>query len=131
MKEVKAMAAQYTEISLEQMETFLKRGFRSLRPKQGFSHGEYHYDLMAGPYVIIRVWTSIKKSGMGADVGTDAIRVQILTADGKPLEKRDQTLTVKRTGGWKDNLQDRIELKIELYGEKDEDFWEWRVKNYR
>jgi hypothetical protein len=118
------MAATFTEVSLEDMEKFLKRAFRSLRPKQGSSHNEYYYDLKLGPAVDIRVWSSVTvRSGMGAGVGSDAIRIQFLSSkDGRPLEKGKAPI-VKRTQGWRTSLQDRIEDLIEKYESNDE-FWE-------
>jgi predicted CopG family antitoxin len=118
------MAAQYTEITLEEMEKFLKRAFRILRPKQDQQRGEIFYDLKLGPFVGIRVWTSIRPtSGVGAGVGADAIRVQFVSLkDQGPLEKGKAPI-VKRTQGWKDSLKDRIEDLIEKY-EDNEEFWE-------
>lgn len=118
------MAATFTEVSLEDMEKFLKRGFRSLRPKKGQSHNEFYYDLTLGPAVDIRVWSSVTvRSGVGAGVGSDAIRIQFLSSkDGRPLEKGKAPI-VKRTQGWRTSLQDRIEDLIEKYESNDE-FWE-------
>ena len=118
------MAARYTEISQEEMEKFLKRGFRALRPKEGERLGEIHYDLKLGGFVGIRVWTSISpRSGTGADVGADAIRVQLISLrDHGPLEK-GKAAVVKRTQGWRSSLQARIEDLVEKY-EDNEDFWE-------
>lgn len=117
------MAAQYTEISLEDMDTYLKRAFRALRPKQNASRGEYFYDLKLGPFVGIRVWTSVTRAGTGAGVGADAIRIQLISLkDERPLEKGKAPI-VKRTQGWKNSLQDRIEDCIEKY-ESNHEFWE-------
>jgi hypothetical protein len=118
------MAATFTEVSLEDMEKFLNRAFRSLHPKQGSSRNEYYYDLNLGPSVDIRVWSSVTlRSGMGADVGSDAIRIQFLSSkDGRPLEKGKAPI-VKRTQGWRTSLQDRIEDLIEKY-ESNDTFWE-------
>jgi hypothetical protein len=118
------MAATYTEVSLEDMEKFLRRGFRSLRPKQGSQFNEYYFDLTLGPSVDIRVWSSVGvRSGTGAEKGADAIRVQLLSSkDNKPLEKGKAPI-VKRTQGWRTSLQDRIEDLIEKYESNDE-FWE-------
>jgi len=121
------MAAQYTEISLEEMETFLKRAFRILRPVQGVFQNEYYYDLKVGDAVGIRVWTSVKTySGVGARAGADLIKVQLVSLkDHKPLEggkiKREDT--IKRTQGWRDGLRDRVENFVEKYEDNDE-FWE-------
>lgn len=118
------MSAQFTEVTLEDMENFLKRGFRALRPLKGAKSGEVYYDLKVGPFVGIRVWTSIHpRSGVGAEVGSDAIRVQLVSLkDQGPLEKGKAPI-VKRTQGWRNSLQDKIEELVEKY-EDNEDFWE-------
>jgi hypothetical protein len=120
------MAAQYTEISLEEMETFLKRAFRALRPKQGVHRGEYYYDLKLSDHVIVRVWTSVQRgSQSGASVGQDAIRVQLMGAQvERPLMKGKAPI-VKRTQGWKNSLQGKIEDMMETYEEKP-DYWDSR-----
>lgn len=124
MKRSKKGAAQYTEVSLDDMKKFLLRGFGALHPKQGQKNGEFYYDLKLGPHVAVRVWTSVRiGSGMGAGVGADAIRVQLVSLkDQGPLE-RGKAPIVKRTQGWRASLQDRIEDCLEKYEEKDE-FWE-------
>lgn len=120
------MAAQYTEISLDDMETFLKRGFRALRPKQGVQKGEYYYDLKLSDHVVIRVWTSIQRgSQSGAGVGQDAIRVQLIGIQvDRPLMKGKAPI-VKRTQGWKNSLQGKIEDMLEEYEGK-ADYWDAR-----
>jgi hypothetical protein len=113
------MAAQYTEISLDEMETFLKRGFRALRPKQGIKSGEYYYDLNLSPNVAIRVWSSIQQGrAMGASVGTDAIRVQLMGVGSKRPLLTGSAPIVKRTQGWKNSLQNRLEEATEMYEER-------------
>lgn len=116
--------ARYTEVTLDEMDKFLRRGFRALRPKQDQSRNEIFYDLKLGRWVGIRIWTSIGvRSETGAGVGSDAIRVQFISLkDEKPLEKGKAPI-VKRTQGWKNSLQDRIEDYVEKYEDNDE-FWE-------
>lgn len=112
------MAATYTEISLEDMDRFLRRAYRALRPKQGKDRGEVYYDLnLSDGNIFIRVWTSIRpSSGSGAGVGQDAIRVTMVTKGGRPLVKKGKI--VKRTQGWKNNLQDRVDGLLEDYESK-------------
>ena len=127
-----SMAAQYTEITLEEMEQFLKRGFRALRPRKGEKRGEVYYDLKVGDHVGIRVWTSIMpRSGMGAGRGQDAIRVQLISLkDQGPLQKGKAPI-VKRTQKWRNSLKDRIEEATEKY-EDNVDFWEeWAANRSR
>lgn len=120
------MAAQYTEVTLEDMERFLKRAFHALHPKQGTQNREYYYDLLLSRSVVIRVWSSVQlSSGSGAGVGEDAIRVQLMGATTKrPLQKGKAPI-VKRTQGWKTSLQNKIEELIEVY-EESADYWDGR-----
>jgi hypothetical protein len=119
-----AMAAQFTEVTLEDMDKFLKRGWRALRPKQGTDRGELYYDLHLSDHVVIRVWTSIRaRQETGAGVGEDAIRIQFLSKTLKRPIMKGKAPIVKRTQGWRNNLQDRIEDYIQAYEEKD-DYWD-------
>lgn len=121
------MAATFTEISLEEMEKFLKRGFRILRPKKSTERGEIYFDLSLSPNVVVRVWTSIGASNSSAaDAGADAIRVQLMSAKTRRPLMKGKAPIVKRTQGWKANLQERIEDLIETYEDKDE-YWESRA----
>lgn len=118
----RAMAAQYTQVSLDDMETFLKRAFRVLRPTLGVDKGEKYFYLTLSPTTGVRVWTSISAHGeTGAGVGQDAIRVQLFsTRKGKPL-KPGKAPIVKRTQGWRDSLKDRIEDAMDDYDAHEED----------
>lgn len=128
--ERQAMAAQYTPISLDEMLKFLARAFRALTPTPHTLRGEVVVDLALNDQktIGIRVWTSIPAGGShGAEVGSDAIRVQFFNFhNGHPLEKGKAPI-VKRTQNWRDNLKDRIEDVIELYDDQ-EDYWESRVR---
>lgn len=134
MFEKTSMAAQYTEITLEDMEKFLNRGFRSLRPRKGDFRGEVTYTLHINRKVGIRIMTSIReRSESSARVGKDTIKAFLISlADGKGLEKKENRQTiVKRTQNWRKSLQDRIENLMEKYEEKAE-FWdEWAVNRSR
>ncbi len=121
------MAAQYTEVTLEDMERFLKRGYRALRPKQGVQGSEYYYDLSLSSNVVIRVWTSVKRgSATGAGVGEDAIRVQFYGVHVKRSLVPGKVPIVKRTQNWRNSLQNKIEDVMELYEEKAA-YWESRA----
>lgn len=131
----KAMAAVYTEITLEEMEKFLKRSFRSMRPKQSLQRGEVCYELKLSDAVGIRVYTSIRRgSELSAKAGADLIQVQLFSLkDGGPLEggRIQSKDKVKRTQGWRDGLKDRIEGLMDRYEEKDE-FWDdWATNRQR
>ena len=127
MSVVTAMAARFTEVTLEDMEKFLRRGFRALRPKKGDERREVFFDLFLSPNVQIRVWTSIGAGrDVGAEKGADAIRVQLRSNRlNRPLMKGKAPI-VKRTQNWRTNLQKLIEDYVETYEEK-EDYWEDRA----
>jgi hypothetical protein len=121
------MAAQYTEITFEDMEQFLKRAFRALRPHEGEHGGEVFFDLLVSDHVAIRVFTSIsKRRGQGAGVGEDAIRILLYSRkQSRPLMKGKAPI-VKRTQGWRNSLQERIEDALEVYEDR-EAYWEERA----
>ena len=122
MKPVTAMAAQFTDVTLGDMETLLSRSFHSLHQKKGAIKGELVVDLYFSPKVGTRVWTSIgQNQTSGADVGDDAIRVQLYNFEKNMPLMRGKAPIVKRTQGWKDNLRERIEENLERFYEKEED----------
>jgi len=119
------MAATYTEITLQEMETFLTRAFHALHPKKSKMRGEVVYDLHLSDTTGIRVWTSISgmdqdlQGGSAAGVGQDAIRVQLYSfTRNKPLMPGKAPI-VKRTQGWRDSLRERIEDDMERYSDKE------------
>jgi hypothetical protein len=121
------MAAQYTEISLEEMHTFLKRAFWALKPiKQGVARdragrGEIFFDLTLSRRVAVRVYSSVPEhSSMGQGLGQDAIRVGLFSAQGKPLQGGKLPI-VKRTQGWRDSLKDKVEFFMERYEAAEDD----------
>jgi len=107
--------ATYTEVSLDEMRTFLKRAFHALEPqKESAERGEIIINLPLSERVVIKVFTSIAAGrDQAAGVGADAIRVGIYR-DGRPL-KSGKWPIVKRTQGWKDNLRERVEDMFEKY----------------
>ncbi len=115
------MAATYTQVTLQEMDAFLKRAFRSLRPERGSNRGEITYDLYLSPTTVIRIFTSIGESrDAGAQVGEDAIRILLFSLKkGKPL-KPGKAPIVKRTQNWRDSLKDRIEDYLEAYSDHEE-----------
>ena len=125
--QVQSMAGTFTEVSLEDMVTFLKRAFRALRPVPGpVTRGEITYDLFLSPNTVIRIFTSVHRGQtMGADIGSDAIRIGLYSVvKDRPL-KTGKLPIVKRTQGWRDNLKDRIEDEIEGFEER-KGYWESR-----
>ena len=126
-----AMAAAYTAITLEDMETFLKRAFRVLKPTKSVQKGEIVFDLYLSNTTGVRVWTSIGQHGTtGAGVGDDAIRVQFYSfAKNRPLMPGKAPI-VKRTQGWRDNLKDRVEDYMERYDSKEAEIEAGRFINW-
>lgn len=122
-KHVEAMAATYTPISIEEMDKFLKRAFRALKPVRSVQRGEIVYDLFLTPKIGVRVWTSISPySDAAAGVGADAIRVQYYHMERNHPLQRGKAPIVKRTQGWRDNLKDRIEDCVELFEQREAEF---------
>ena len=118
------MAATYVDVTLEDMERFLKRGYRVLRPKKSESRGQVIYDLnISDNKIFVRVMTGIKPRGGIRGVGQDSIKV-VMVANNRGLMKTQKI--VKRTRNWRDNLQDRIEEMIEIYEEKP-GYWKERA----
>lgn len=119
-KRVKGMAAQYTEITLDEMKAFLARAFHALEPqRQSMARDEVVIELPLSAIAYISVFTSMNRNGQAASVGADAIRVG-LYRNGRPLQSGKLPI-VKRTQGWKDNLRDKIEIALEAYDSRAED----------
>lgn len=125
------MAATYTAVTLEEIETFLRRAFRALKPKKDSERGEIVFWLNLSQNAGIKVMTSISHRGdTGAGVGEDAIRVILYSfKKGRPLISGKAPI-VKRTQGWRDSLKDRIENAIEMYESKEEDIEAGRFVNW-
>lgn len=126
------MAAQYHNITREEMESFLlPRGFRQIF-KPGTAELLYGRRLdfqdgkkIAGmPALSLVVFTGINPDGNSRTVGADAIRVAILFRD----EKQNGILPepigigkskrVHRVKGWRENLNDRLQNWQDLMGPK-------------
>lgn len=113
------MPAQYTLISLDEMDAFLTdRGFRVL-PIPETSEVVYAKRARSRPPITIRVYTSITEDGAARAVGQDAIRVCVIGA--VPAEYGAGFRTkgilkarrVHRVQGWRKNLDGRIRDAIE------------------
>ena len=121
MSTVVGMAAQFQDVSLDDMRTFLKRAFHALEPqKEENVRGELVISLPLSNRVAVKVFTSVRHGAeQAAGVGADAIRVG-LYRDGRPL-KSGKWPIVKRTQGWKDNLRERVEDMMEKYDDLEAD----------
>lgn len=120
-------AATFVQVSLEEMDKVIRRGFRAMDPKVGrSSYGEVLYELTPDdedPETIIRIQTSIFQGAQARGEGEDSIRVTIINAkSNRPITGKYQR--VHRTQNWKDNLRSRIEDAIEEV----EDLGEARAK---
>ena len=124
----KTAAAAFTPISIGDVEQFLHRAFRAMKPHPGPTiRGELTFDLHLSENVVVRIFTSVHQgSQAGADVGTDAVRIGLYSAkSGRPL-KAGKLPIVKRTQNWRDNLRERIEDEIADYDDR-EGYWESRA----
>ena len=121
MSTVTAMAAKFTDVTLDDMSTFLRRAFHALEPQRQHNiRGEIAIELPLSEKASIMVYTSISQGGQsGAGVGSDAIRVGLYRG-GRPLQSGKLPI-VKRTQGWKDNLRERIEDAMEKYDSRSDD----------
>lgn len=112
------MAAEYTKFSIDDIEKFLKRGFRAMRPRKG-EQREVYFDLKLSSKAFIRVWTSIYPGEeLVRSKELRPVRVQLLggpiLSKGRPLT-RGKAPIVKRTQNWRSTLQNRIQDFIELF----------------
>lgn len=116
------MAATYVDVSLEEMDQYLRRAFRVMRPKQGIFGGMYYYDLKLSDKVGVRVFTSIQaRTGMGKGRGESAFRVGLCLLGSRFLDKGKQPIA-KRTQNWRDNVRNRIEDAIEKYDNEEDKY---------
>jgi hypothetical protein len=123
------MAVQFVGITQVEIEQFLNRAYRALRPRRDSERGELFYDLNLSKAVVIRIWSSIparSSSGEGAGIGEDAIRIQLFSKVSKRPLKKGKSPIVKRTQNWRDNLKARIGDATEEYEDK-ESYWEARA----
>lgn len=126
----------YVGVTREEMDKFLRRTFRALRPTPNDRGGELIYTLRLSQNVGIKVLTSIAAGGQsGASSGEDAIRVIFISLKrpyprdslmGKARSKEVGKSRVHRTENWRTNLKKLVQLFIQKYHEK-LDYWEHRA----
>jgi hypothetical protein len=103
----------YTQITYQEFQQVMtEQGFK----ENGFNiAGEYVFDKHVeynGVWFYIRVYSSVdKRTNKTRNVGTDAIRVILLTDDGKTLRGNKR---VNRVETWKENLQKRLDNWINV-----------------
>lgn len=118
--------SRYVEITLDEMEAFLKRAYHALQPKKSrYRTGQMVFDLSLSDnhQIFIRVYSSIFSGGVVQRKGEDSIKVVMLTDNGKALMPKAKL--VMQTTNWRSALQDRIEDFLELYESKVE-YWKKR-----
>jgi len=135
MKREGMAGATYTEATLEEWDTFLKRAFHALHPRQGSSMGEVTYDLFLTPRVGIHVRTTVPTAGKQTrSSGTDIIQMIMYDfSKNKPIMPKSMILKVKRTQNWRDGVRDRIEKYMEMFDEHENEinlgrFIDWSKK---
>lgn len=129
MTNKQAMAATYTPVTLDEIETLLKRAFRTCRPQLRVDLGEKYFfltlhkdDGTPSQGAGLRVWTSISARGdTSAEAGADAIRVQLYNIRRNKAYKPGKAPIVKRTQGWRDSLTARIEEAMDDYDDHEEE----------
>jgi hypothetical protein len=120
--------SRFVEITLEDMEAFLKRAYRALHPKKEIYKGQvvFHLSLSDNHQIFIRVYSSIFRDGIVRKKGSDSIRVVMLTDKNKALMPPSKL--VMRTTNWRNALQERIEDLLEIYESK-VGYWKERRLN--
>lgn len=117
--------ATYVDITKQEFDSFMDDNFFvCINPDQ--STKEFVYVLMwhDGEYTM-KVYSSITERGTSRGKGKDAIRVVLLVNDGgknKPVWKGKR---VHRVEGWRENLQERIDMGLAI-GCEGED---WQCEN--
>ena len=118
-------AATYVNVTVEDIEAFLRRAFRAYKPlKRGVFKNEVFIAMPIDNWARIEVMTAVSAQAVsGRGVGEDAIRITLLGPKG-PLHRAKFFTRVHRTQNWRDNLRERIETALEYYEDK---ITEWRV----
>lgn len=107
------MAERYTEISIEEMDNFLKEDKGWQKNISGY---EYVYDYKMKHFpVLIKVMSSVSVvSAKGRNKGSDAIRVFAVQIDknGKVIKGLLSSKRVYRTENWRENLEKAVYGKL-------------------
>lgn len=117
-------AATFTQITMDDMDKAIRRGFRALSPRKEKSRwGEWVYILTPDddePNNVIKVQTSIFDGANARGEGEDSIRVTLINLKtDRPIAGKMQR--VHRTMNWRDNLRSRIEDAIEIFEDSKEE----------
>jgi len=123
------MSATFTQITIKEIDDFLKRAFRVMRPRPAPNAwgGELTRDLSLSDKVSIRILTSVHEgTEQAAGRGSDAIRVQSWSKRRNGPLKGGKMPIVKRTQNWRDSLRARVEDLMEEYDDQTA-MWESRA----
>jgi hypothetical protein len=100
--------ATYTHINPEEMHEFMNNnGFICINEDQASQEFIYNLEWHDGEY-LLKVFSSVTDGGGARDVGQDAIRVVLFVRHNGKYYPRWKGSRVHRVGGWRDNLQSRI-----------------------
>jgi hypothetical protein len=120
----------FVQMSYSDIKTYLTRAWSGFRQRELVIRGERAIAVLfdEGGHIGALVFTSV---GAGAETaagkGADAIRVGFYNfKNNKPLMTGKFPI-VKRTTGWKDSLDDRIQEHMDSYLDK-EAYWTSRVQ---
>jgi hypothetical protein len=114
------MAAEYTLITLDQMNSFMNSNFHSLNPVQNTKNGEVVFTLNLDKDVVVNVWSSIHRD-KSAKSGSDSIKLTMNSKiNDRPLLEKQTS--VKRTQGWKKSIMSRVQDITLAYFENPEYF---------
>jgi hypothetical protein len=121
MKRQGMAGATYTEATLEEWDTFLKRAFHALHPRRSAAHGEVIYDLFLTPRLSIQIRTTVPTEGAQTrKSGSDIIQVMPYDhVKNRIIAPSSMILKVKRTKNWRDGVRERVEKWMELFDEHD------------
>jgi len=122
--------ATYTKFTLDELDQFLRRSFRALKPVRKEGTTDYFYDLYLSQGIKIQVWTSIYKGDTEVK-GTrrPPMKIVFVGRRGRIGPPKSDEIVVLRVRGWKDNLRERIEELVELY-HVDPDGWDAGTKQW-
>lgn len=127
-------ASTYTPFTLLELDQFIKRTFRGLRPVRREGSSDYFYDLYLSPSMKVQIWTSIYK---GEDSVKDKTRppMKVIFMGRRQGRLNPEDIRVLRVEKWRDNLRKRVEEFMELY-HNDPDGWDsgrkqWDAQEYK
>jgi hypothetical protein len=113
----------FVQISEEEMRSLLRSGKRG--PDFWAYQGEWvAVYLVAGSSLAVKVYTSVRRDGVAAPSGEDAIRVCVVDKEGRETFNDARGVAslpiVRRVAGWDERLKGRIRVAFKIaYRERD------------